>query len=261
MRSEINSTVALTSGAAIDGASVLVLNRTASAGGYTLTFGGQTTAELTFDADASAIQNALQTLATIGPGNVEVGGGNPFRIEFTGQLQHTNVETITVDPTNLTGRAYFANNVEGSIANNETVDLLIAGNPATVYNNPTGFGLVVNPLVTNKGRVEGWVDDGSYVLVISGSTFTTYIEYIEAVSGSTVTQLAADLAEHKARSINAHGGLVADNDPRLLPDGGVVPINLLNSDPDPIPGRVLLFSRDNPPQVCLLYPDGTVQVL
>lgn len=76
-------------------------------GTFTLTFGGQETAAIPFDATAAEVQAALQALSTIGAGNVECTGG-PFPdddivVEFVNALSGTNVGAITDDSTNLTG--------------------------------------------------------------------------------------------------------------------------------------------------------------
>ena len=43
-------------------------------GMFTLTFGGQTTAEIAYNAEATAVQTALEALPTVGAGNVAVAG-------------------------------------------------------------------------------------------------------------------------------------------------------------------------------------------
>src|SRR3954466_7372758 len=52
----------------------------ATAGTFTLTFGGQTTTGIAFGAAASAVQIALEALSSIGAGNVTVSGsaGGPY---------------------------------------------------------------------------------------------------------------------------------------------------------------------------------------
>lgn len=56
-------------------------------GKFTLTFQAQSTSQIAYDAQASTIQNALASLGTIGAGNVEVTGTNPFTITFKGPLE------------------------------------------------------------------------------------------------------------------------------------------------------------------------------
>lgn len=61
------------------------------------------------------------------------------------------------------------------------VKLRSTGTPVTVYAGETGGATVSNPLVTDaEGRVNGWVDEGSLVLTISGSGITSYNQPYEA---------------------------------------------------------------------------------
>lgn len=62
--------------------------------------------------------------------------------------------------------------------------------PATVYAAETGGTTVTNPLTTDSmGRVEGWVDEGSYDIVVSGSGITTYTQRFEASRGDGTTRI------------------------------------------------------------------------
>jgi hypothetical protein len=69
-------------------------------GNYKLTFGGQATANIAVTANAAAIQSALESLSTIGSGNVSVTGGpldtKGIVIQFTGTLAATDVSGITM---------------------------------------------------------------------------------------------------------------------------------------------------------------------
>jgi hypothetical protein len=60
---------------------------------FTLTFDGQTTTDIAYDAAASAVDSALEALSTIGTGNVTVTGsdGGPFTVEFDGDFEKTDV--------------------------------------------------------------------------------------------------------------------------------------------------------------------------
>lgn len=79
----------------------------ASAGNFTLTFNGQTTAPIVYNAAAAVVQTALQALSTIGAGGVTVGGGpaNTTALTFTfaGTLANTAQPLITATLTGLTG--------------------------------------------------------------------------------------------------------------------------------------------------------------
>lgn len=75
----------------------------------------------------------------------------------------------------------------------------VGGAPATVYGAETGGGTLPNPLTTDaNGRIEGWVDPGSYNLQVSGAGITTYTQPYEAVRGDGVTNIsvgAIDIAQ------------------------------------------------------------------
>ena len=78
----------------------------ATGGTFTLTFDGQTTDDLDWDATAAEVQAALEALSTIGAGNVAVTGddGGPYTVTFQGDLANTNVAEMTATDA-LTGGA------------------------------------------------------------------------------------------------------------------------------------------------------------
>lgn len=68
-----------------------------SGGNFTLTFGGQTTANIAHNATAATVQSSLEALSTIGTGNVSVSGsaGGPYTVTFQNDLGYTNVAAMT----------------------------------------------------------------------------------------------------------------------------------------------------------------------
>ncbi|MBZ6211640.1 hypothetical protein KVH31_34660 [Streptomyces olivaceus] len=76
-------------------------------GTYTLTFSGQTTAGIPYNASAAQVQAALEALSNINPGDVTAGGGphpgTPVTVTFGGQYSGDNVAQMTASGTNLTG--------------------------------------------------------------------------------------------------------------------------------------------------------------
>lgn len=76
-------------------------------GTFTLTYDGQTTAGIAFDATAAAVQSALEALSNIAAGDVSCSGGplpgTPVDVTFTGQLGSRNVVEMTADGSGLTG--------------------------------------------------------------------------------------------------------------------------------------------------------------
>lgn len=78
----------------------------ASAGTITITFDGQTTAAIAYNATAAAVQTALEALSNINPGDVAVTGGplpGTITLTFGGQYLGVGVPEVTVTPTGLTG--------------------------------------------------------------------------------------------------------------------------------------------------------------
>jgi hypothetical protein len=76
---------------------IITLSHAAS-GTFQLTFAGQTTAAIDWNADATAVQSALSKLPAMGAGNCFVTGnsGGPWRVEFQNALGGQNIDLLTV---------------------------------------------------------------------------------------------------------------------------------------------------------------------
>lgn len=92
----------------------------ASAGTVTITFDGQTTSAIAYNANAATIQAALETLSNVAPGDIVVTGGawpSTATLTFGGAYAGTNVSEVTVTPTGLTGGTVTVNTTtQGSAA-------------------------------------------------------------------------------------------------------------------------------------------------
>jgi PKD repeat protein len=80
----------------------------ATGGTFTLTFNGQTTAPIAFNANAAAIQSALGNLSNIGAANIQVTGSGTVNTAnqlatWKGTFEEQDVPTLTSDATGLTG--------------------------------------------------------------------------------------------------------------------------------------------------------------
>lgn len=80
----------------------------AAGGTFTVSHGGDTTEPLPYNASAEEVQSALESLASIGAGNVNVhggpggeGGGTPYLVTFVGSLAETAIAPLTTDRTSL----------------------------------------------------------------------------------------------------------------------------------------------------------------
>jgi hypothetical protein len=71
-----------------------------AAGSFTLTFEGQTTVSLPYNASDRKIAQALEALSTIGPGNLQSYSDELY--EFTGALSHKNVPQIVASSGSVT---------------------------------------------------------------------------------------------------------------------------------------------------------------
>jgi hypothetical protein len=91
------------------GANALQVIHIADAGGgtFTLTYSGQTTSAIAWNASAATIQSSLEALSNLSPGDVVVSGGPgaelPLAVQFAGTLAETAVGVITADDSGLTG--------------------------------------------------------------------------------------------------------------------------------------------------------------
>lgn len=84
----------------------------AEGGTFTLSYGGETTGALNYNAVAATIQKKLEELSSVGAGNVQVSGSNgDFTIVFTSNAQSS---TLTVDGAALTGDGASAKVADGS---------------------------------------------------------------------------------------------------------------------------------------------------
>lgn len=85
----------------------VAITGTPTGGTYTLTFDGQTTAPIVYNAAASAVVTALNALSNVDPGDVTATGGphpgSPILVTFVGQYEGVNVPQMTGNAALLTG--------------------------------------------------------------------------------------------------------------------------------------------------------------
>lgn len=85
----------------------ITITGTPTGGTFTLTYRGQTTAGIAYNATNTTVDTALEGLSTIGTGNVAVTGGpgpgTPYVVTFGGALASQNARPITANAAGLTG--------------------------------------------------------------------------------------------------------------------------------------------------------------
>lgn len=129
--------------AAVGEVQTVTITGTPTGGTFTLTYNGQTTAGIAYNAAAAAVQSALEALSNLAPGDVTVGGGpgpgTPYTVTFASSLG--NVNQMTASGAGLTG------GVDPAVAVTTTtpgVSALAIGYKAPelgVTPNPNGIGL------------------------------------------------------------------------------------------------------------------------
>lgn len=89
----------------LDDCQTVTISGSPTGGTFTLTFGGQTTSGIAYNAAASAVQSALVALSSIGSGNATVTGsaGGPWLVDFTGTLGYAAQTLMTANSSGLTG--------------------------------------------------------------------------------------------------------------------------------------------------------------
>lgn len=104
-------------GAGVNEVQTLTEGTAITAGTYTLTFQGQTTDPLAYNATAATIQSELRELSGIGPSDVTVTGGPVdtavVTITFGGNYAAQDVPLLTSDQTSLTGTFTIAEGTKG----------------------------------------------------------------------------------------------------------------------------------------------------
>lgn len=178
---------------------------TATAGTYTLTFGGDTTGSLSYNASTSTVQSALQGLASIGSGNLLVTGtAGSYVLSFVGTLGDAPQALITLTGNALTAAATTTDGVTPVNAVQSVDFTATAGTFTLAFNGSTTVAIpynattsavqsILSDLVSVGGSnitVSG--SSGAYVLTFNGTLagavqpLTTLTDNLIAV-GSTTT--------------------------------------------------------------------------
>lgn len=89
-----------------------------------------------------------------------------------------------------------------------------SGSDATVYTTPNLGTTATNPITTDSsGRINGWLDQGIYNLVVSGVDIITYTQPFDAVPGTGITPTLVDgsVTTTKIADLNVTSGKIANN--------------------------------------------------
>lgn len=150
--------------AAVNEQQTVTLNGSPTGGTYTLTYSGQTTSGVAYNASAGTVEAALEALSNIGVGDVAVTGsaGGPWTVTFQGALAATNVTQMTANGASLTGGTSEALSLTAVVASSGPHHWDTAANWL-----PSGV-----PVDTDSVRFELGTSDCLYGLDQSGVTLT-----------------------------------------------------------------------------------------
>ena len=183
-------------------------------GTFTLTYSGQTTTGITYNAAAAAVQSALEALTNLAPGDVIVTGGpgpgTPYTATFGGTLAVTDVAQMTASGAALTGGTTPTVTVTTTTAGNYDLVVLPAGYDSLGWHTKddglTWSRDVESADVTSHGANEPTrrdvVSDISGLQMNAQETKLRTLELYENVDLSTVTPAATtgEIAWNRATS-------------------------------------------------------------
>ena len=196
----------------------------ATTGTYTLSFLGQTTAALAFNANATAVQAALAGLSTIGAGNVAVAPqslGVAFLVTFQGTLAKQNVANLGAASTVATQEVQ---NIDLLDATGGTFTVTLNGHTSgkIAWDADATTGTTAKPSVTAQLAT---VLTGSTYVVANGSgaghwtiTFAAGAPHVDVLVGDGGgLENANALATLNITGFNATGGGCAATTPNSCP--------------------------------------------
>ncbi len=168
---------------------IQTLTLTATEGTFTLSFEGEASAAVPFNAEASELRTALEAIPAIGAGDVTVTGpaGGPYAIEFVGALAEADAAELSPDPSGLgnsgePGSASIATSRSGGRFLDRPVSAPISGlQPATTYHFRT--------VATNAAHETTTGPDQTFTTLPPVSIESTSVSQVTATSARLETGL------------------------------------------------------------------------
>ncbi len=189
----------------------------ATGGTFTLTFDGQTTSAIPYNASASAVQDALLALSAIGPDDVAVTGndGGPWTVTFQGDLGNQDVPEMTADGTNLVGGTVsVSTTVNGSTGVKvEYRHYGTVGNASSIQFVASGANTPLSVTKVYDSNTGGWTLLVNLATDANGASISTINDVVTAINTTlSVAQLF--------RAIGSGSQIVVDNAKEQLAGGG-----------------------------------------
>jgi hypothetical protein len=180
----------------------LTITGTPTGGTFKLTFGGQQTGTIAFNASAATVQTALVALSTIGTGNVVCGGGalpgTGVTITFQGTLANTDVALLTSADT-LTGGTSPATHLA------ETTKGGYVGHIHYALPEDTAWTEVTTADYSSSANAH-FVQHDQKVVILNGSETLSYFD----IDAHTITSFNA-ISNATAPTLTTNTGLTGTN--------------------------------------------------
>lgn len=161
----------------------ITITGTPTGGTFTLTYSGQTTSAIAYNASASTVQSALEALSNIAVGDVTCTGGafpgTAVVVEFKGALANTDVSMMT-STSSLTGGTAPAINITETLKGGYTTYAYIATGEDTDWTQCTG----ATYSITASARFCQIQDK---VLIMNGSDELSYFDVTTIDSTPAIT--------------------------------------------------------------------------
>lgn len=183
------SASALTGG--VDEVQLVTIGGTPTAGTFTITYAGQTTGGIAYNATAAAVQTALRLLSNITPDKVTVTGnaGGPYTVTFAGLLAGQNVAEMTASAAALTGGL------------NEIQLVTLVGTPTAGTFTVTYAGQTTSALAYNVSAADLQAAlrllssiNGAYVTVTGSAGGPYTLEFTGLLGGQNIAPVTASAA-------------------------------------------------------------------
>lgn len=198
----VSSAITSAGGDMVNEVQLVTIPGNPSGGTFTLTYLGQTTSGIAYNADAATVETALENLSSIGSGNVLVtdNAAGGWRVEFTGGLAATNLSLMTATGANLTGGAMTVTVSRAAIEeSNERVsvtidDAVTSGTFTLSYDGDETSSIAYNATAgTVQTALEGLDSIGSGDVSVSGSPGGPWtVEFTGTLAGTNVGDITAD---------------------------------------------------------------------
>lgn len=175
----------------------------AAGGTFTLTFNGQTTSAIAYNASATTVQTALRALSSVGGTNVAVAGSNggPYTITFQGALAGQPNNILVVDITSTTGPSpsiVVATATAGVPAVNAVQTVTLSGSPTggtfnLKYAGQTSAAIAYNAAATVvQAALQAIPSIGAGNASVAGSNGGPYvITFVGARGGQFIAPITA----------------------------------------------------------------------